>query len=184
MNLGVAASQQSAAMLKRERLRRSAETPLRFMASMRVHCWRSKLPMNRKVATLISNDLRLSGSWGVSRSERNRELSLNRRLAPWSLDCAGRAKRRRRFRAREKGSRRQPSGCVRKRCRAALATAVQDALGWATVHGPKARPLLEVEAFPGSRLRLRCPPHPKRARLRCFNRVGCGRLGSRSRPLT
>ena len=32
---------------------------IRFMAPMRVHSWRSKLPMNLKFASLIVNDLRI-----------------------------------------------------------------------------------------------------------------------------
>jgi len=46
MNPNVAASRQSAANPTPARLRRSTETPLRFMAPMRVHCWSSQLPMN------------------------------------------------------------------------------------------------------------------------------------------
>src|SRR5438132_795772 len=38
--------------------------------------WRCSLPMNRKVACLHCNDLCNSGSWAVSRSERNTELSM------------------------------------------------------------------------------------------------------------
>src|SRR6185369_2025922 len=41
-------------------------------------CWRSRLPMNRKMRSLISNCLRILRSWAVSRSERNTELSMNR----------------------------------------------------------------------------------------------------------
>ena len=59
----------------------------RFMAPMCVHFLEVKafhepcpLSMNLKMRLLISKSLSISGSWPVSRSERNNELSMNRKV--------------------------------------------------------------------------------------------------------
>jgi hypothetical protein len=59
INLDVAAVRQNAAISTPASMRRSTETPLRFMALMRVRSWTWKLPMNLKSATLIINSLRI-----------------------------------------------------------------------------------------------------------------------------
>jgi ribose 5-phosphate isomerase B len=59
------------------------------------------------------------------------------------MDCAGRAKRRRRFRAHAERGNFKPASCGPKRCRAALATAVQD--GVSTQQQPK-RKLVALRA--------------------------------------
>ena len=68
MNLGVAASRQSAANPTPASMRRSTGTPPRFMAPMRAHCWRSKLPMNRSADRLIGLLLMTIGIEPIRRS--------------------------------------------------------------------------------------------------------------------
>ncbi len=58
-------------------LRRDADARklARFMAPMRVQGWRSKLPMNRRMLSLIFNDFRILGFKGAMREKKSGEIS-------------------------------------------------------------------------------------------------------------
>jgi hypothetical protein len=77
--------------------------------------------MNLKMVLLISNGLRNSGSWAVSRSVRNRRLSMN--LVGDEVTSLTFSARQRRSETRY-------------------------LVSYRLVHSPDARPILEVEALP------------------------------------
>jgi hypothetical protein len=119
LNRSVAAPRQSVAISRCGSLRRSAETPLWFMATVCGQSWPSKLPMNLGVVSVAQTVLsavsqvgnlrawlypdaslvftpadcqsairqttslryNVGGSWPVSRSKRNKGLSMNRSVA-------------------------------------------------------------------------------------------------------